>query len=377
MFSFAGICIYGGAKTWIHGWRYALISGSQNLDDYESEIVCDDRYCKAYMNSRSNGQRYQVHRGYEIDGIISQPFTGFFGKEKFYERYDFLTKKWKSRKDDIWVSTFAKCGTTWTEQIIMLLLHCDGDPSKLPPNSQNSYIPGTKTPGKVWALHDIAIDNGGGETKHKHKLKILTLNEFESLPFRRIMKSHCVYNQFPGLDDGKIAEGVKVVLTARNCFDACVSLYHFHDKFQNGVPFDAFARAYAEGVVEDGCWFNWYKQWGKQQALQPDHILIVYFEDLKKDPGAQVRRIADFLGVEYSEALVDRVIAGSSFKTMKSRSENPDKFFRGGRIGDNKKYFSPEMKRAFTELLCQSGLGDFPLRYKEDLLSIISNSQSV
>merc|ERR1719471_2723695 len=106
------------------------------------------------MKSKKSGRKYEIHDAWVIDDIPSQPFSGLASGEEFFSRYEFLTRSWKCRENDVFVSTFAKCGTTWTEQIILLLM-CDGDPSKLPPSSQNDYVPGSNSPGKVWPLHSL------------------------------------------------------------------------------------------------------------------------------------------------------------------------------------------------------------------------------
>src|SRR5689334_23125500 len=50
---------------------------------------------------------------------------------------------------DIIVTTFPKCGTTWTEQVILLLLN-NGDGEKLNSATKNTYIPNTNKAGKIW-----------------------------------------------------------------------------------------------------------------------------------------------------------------------------------------------------------------------------------
>lgn len=53
-----------------------------------------------------------------------------------------LDRKIVYRDTDILVVSYPKCGTTWIEQCVLMLLH-DADASKMNPAFKNVYIPGT------------------------------------------------------------------------------------------------------------------------------------------------------------------------------------------------------------------------------------------
>lgn len=97
------------------------------------------------------------------------------------------------------------------------------------------------------------------------------------------------------------------------------------------------------------------------------NMLIIKFEDMKKDLPAMVRRTADFLGKTLSEEQVDKLCDHLSFQNMKSnRAVNLDailersfgksfleqtnlRFIRKGEVGDWKNYMSDDLSRRFDQ----------------------------
>ena len=70
-------------------------------------------------------------------------------------------------------------------------------------------------------------------------------------------------------------------------------------------------------------------------------ILIVRFEDLKKDPIKELKRISAFAGIERSERTYSSAVAGNSLQMMKNKEDKfgsdnkmqPENFFRKGKEG--------------------------------------------
>ena len=52
---------------------------------------------------------------------ISDGENFFILTQKYADKYLEKIKKFKVYEDDIWVVTFAKCGTTWTQEMVRLL----------------------------------------------------------------------------------------------------------------------------------------------------------------------------------------------------------------------------------------------------------------
>jgi hypothetical protein len=116
-------------------------------------------------------------------------------------RWDSLRTKLKGalRPEDIVVSTYPKCGTTWTEQVALLLLN-DGDTSVLNPATKNSFNPETQI-GKIW--FEAMVDTpgrgprGGGDSG-RGEFQTIKSTDFSQLLSPRLIKTHNAVSLFVG-----------------------------------------------------------------------------------------------------------------------------------------------------------------------------------
>jgi len=86
-------------------------------------------------------------------------------------------------------------------------------------------------------------------------------------------------------------------------------------------------------------------------------MLIVKYEDLKKDPLHEMRRFCQFAGLERDDALLEAAVANASFEKMREREARlgfgrqhwpQDQFFvRKGQIGSHKEELSPKLLEKF------------------------------
>jgi hypothetical protein len=103
-------------------------------------------------------------------------------------------------------------------------------------------------------------------------------------------------------------------------------------------------------------------------------VLIVSFKSMKQDLRGTVVKVAAFLGIQASDALVDEVCRLSSFEYMKKNDHKyaigqlvpwrkPGAMIRSGRQGGSSEMLSPERQREvdhhFMAELQQLG-SDFP-----------------
>ncbi len=280
---------------------------------------------------------------------------------------EWLRTNTKLRPTDVVVACYPKCGTTLTEQIVLLALN-GGDAASLDPLSKNAknYLKDEAAIGKVWpeACLRPDTDQTGGD-KGKEEFVPMTRSAFDALPAPRVIKTHARVRNLLGNEGGGLVEGAKYVICTRNPFDACVSAYYhaWHPK-NSGWPFDAWAEAWLESDQwsPNSSWFRWHTEWRDTHASNQSQCLWLWYEDLVSNPDYWARKVAHFVtGVEPDDELVSKLVQGASFEKMKqhaSRSENASRLnssdhLRVGKTGTWRDHFAPYpgLEEKFREVL--------------------------
>lgn len=254
---------------------------------------------------------------------------------------DLIEKEFIPKDGDVFVVTYPRSGTTWTEQIVHLLL--------------NNGVQGEQriTDAVPWLETLPHRPNG--------------MHEFlKTMPKRRPFTSHLPYPLIPRLKK----TNAKIIYVARNPKDVAISTY-FHNQSKGGYEgtWEEHFELFLKNDVGFGPYFDHVLPWW--QASQKDkRILFMKYEDMKLDSVGNITRLAAFLDLQVDSQLIDKVVALSSFKSMTSNeSTNFDwvpqkadkpRHFRKGDIGDWRNHFSVEqsqqMDALFMEKLKGTGL---------------------
>jgi len=152
-----------------------------------------------------------------------------------------------------------------------------------------------------------------GEVQDKEGIFLKIL---DTLPNPRIIKSHLPMTLLPP----DILESTKLVYVARNPYDVCVSFYHFarllKDMNYSGT-FDQFAKRFMEGKMLDlPFWDHVYEAWNKRSH---PNLHFIFYEDLKKDPYAEIVKLNTFLETNLTAQQMNNVMKFTSFSEMKKR----------------------------------------------------------
>ena len=252
-------------------------------------------------------------------------------KEEFFDALSYQAKD-----DDLFISTYPKNGTTWTQQIIYLIQH-------------DAESPAT---GEQFGASSVYLEQRGRKAA-------------ESIVKPGCIKTHVSPILAPW------NEKAKYIIVIRNPKDVAVSYYYhtrgkIHFKFENG-SFDDFFDLFIAGLVEYGDYFEFIHAWSAKRHLP--NVLILTYECMKADVAEAIRRIAHFIDaekygskVDSDSHFVDRIISQSSFDFMKqkysedfaARSTEDFHFFRKGVVNDWKCMLSEEQNERIT------------LRFKEE-----------
>jgi aryl sulfotransferase len=225
------------------------------------------------------------------------------------------------REGDIVVATYAKTGTTWTQQIVGQLI-LNGDDSAL--FEASPWID----------FRAVPLE--------------LVLGTVEAQTHRRFVKTHLP------LDALVFSPQAKYLYIGRDGRDVAWSLYNHHAGFtpmaydminhimgRVGPPLEApkgdevdYFREWLDGGgLPLGVSF-WEHVQGWWDARHLPNVLLVHYNNLKADLPGQMRHIARFLGVEIDEAKLPAMVEHCSIdymrRTASQKSPILDMVFQGG-----------------------------------------------
>ena len=175
----------------------------------------------------------------------------------------------------------------------------------------------------------------------------------QNIPHPRLLKTHLPARYF--LEQIK-NENVTVIVGIRNPKDTLVSFYHFYRIMVDYGLFpgtwDEFFELYRDDHLMYGDYFSWYEGW--MPFKDNAKVMFVRYEDMKRDLGQEIRKIAAFLGKNLSDETIYQITQHGQFSRMKDNAMVnytifPDivkteisPFMRKGVVGDWKNYFNKE-----------------------------------
>ncbi len=218
------------------------------------------------------------------------------------------------RDDDIVIATPPKCGTTWMQRIVSLLVFQSAAP-----------VP----------LHEISpwVD-----CRFMMPLEAM-IPMLEAQRHRRFVKSHLPFDALPVFDE------VRYIHVARDGRDACMSM---HNHAMNYTPdmlaqFSAigrgdetigkpmpplakdpgqFFRDWISGGEEahGGHFFETETSYWAERGLP--NLLLVHYNDLKADLDGEMRRISAFLDIPVNEEIWPALVDAARFENMKAQGRD-------------------------------------------------------
>jgi aryl sulfotransferase len=252
------------------------------------------------------------------------------------------------RDDDVVVATWAKTGTTWMQQIVSQLIFR---------GAEGHSLMGTAP----WVDMAFAMP-----------IEPL-IAMLEAQTHRRSLKTHLP------IDTLVYSPKAKYIYVGRDGRDAIWSLHNHHFNFTDqalemmnnrpdriGPPLERptndvvqYFREWLdseEGQTDSSFWafFDHIQGWWNYRHLP--NLLIVHFNDLKRDLPGQMKRIAKFLDIEIEESLWPTLVEHCTFDYMKNKAEvlGPDgeAIFKGG----SKTFINKGTNGRWRELLTSADL---------------------
>ncbi|KAL8217506.1 hypothetical protein R6Q57_020879 [Mikania cordata] len=275
---------------------------------------------------------------------LKNRFT-LYKHEDVWNSKDFLEGKllaqqrFKADPSDIFLCSFPKTGTTWLKALVFAIitrekfnestspllnnlphdciLFLEKDPEKIEENRKNSFFPPINT--------------------HIH---------YHSLP-KSILTSNC-----------------KIVYIYRNMKDVLVSYYHFVRQIVKlqieDAPFEEAFDEFCKGILNFGPYWDHILGYWKASLEKPEIFLFIKYEDMKKYPTTNVKKLAEFIGhpftIEEEKAgVIENIIKLCSFENLSNLEVNKSGNHRAGttQMIENRLFFrkaeDEEWKNYFTE----------------------------
>ena len=225
-------------------------------------------------------------------------------------------------KNDTFLASFPKSGTTWLLNIVYHIMREIEEHQKV-----DDMIP--------WLDCD------------PYNIKIAGS--------RRYFKTHVPLSWLP------YDENAKYIYIARNPKDVAVSFYYFIESMQdqvvgckngNNINMESFIDFFADGKVLYGSWWSHVSEW-YQASLSCNNILFLTYEELSKNLEKEITKISLFLGKKIDHKVLKDIAYKCTFSHMKNDGQSSmahcRNFWRKGICNDHVNFFSKHQIQIFNE----------------------------
>ncbi|XP_053376099.1 sulfotransferase 1B1-like [Mercenaria mercenaria] len=241
----------------------------------------------------------------------------------------------KCREDDILLTSYPKTGTNWLWEMLVMVI------------AKSSKVT--------------------GDTKHLGMIEGVPAELTEGMQSPRLLNTHLKIKYFP---KGVFEKKIKAVLLVRNPKDVAVSFYNHTyglKPYEYDGKFENYVQMFMRGETDYGSYPEYLREWQTFIRENPDFpVLVLYYEDLKRDCLCEMKKVCTFLEIDANEDLLKQIVDNCNIdKLRQSKTDSmPEEMkqhfltnilkkdfsiYRKGQVGDWKNWFTVAQNEMFED----------------------------
>ncbi|KAL5275453.1 hypothetical protein ACFFRR_001369 [Megaselia abdita] len=304
----------------------------------------------------------------ERDGFVQVGPSKYFFPKQFKKNAESYYN-FQARPSDIWVSTFPRSGTTWTQELVWLIgNNLDFEraknellTSRFPFFEFNTFMhPQVK--------QELLQANKYDEEHQNfiHRISQSIIPYLDGMSEQRFIKTHLPLSLMP---PSVFQENSKIIYVARNPKDVALSYYHLNRlyKTQGYIgEFEFYWRIFKTGL---NAWLPYWdhleEAWGRRTD---PNILFIFYEEMNNDIRKTINRISSFMGRSYSKEQVEQLaehlniksfkcnnsVNGLEMRKVKILNEREGDFIRNGIINGSDYELTPELQKEMNKWISEN-----------------------
>ena len=216
---------------------------------------------------------------------------------------NWLKNNFITNEKDIFVDTYAKCGTTLCIKLVYQIYKsigkiCDGA------SAEDMSDPWNAVP---WIEVDVSQELVNNNNNKPNKF-IKYINESNNRKNNiRIWKSHAPWVNFPAKN---INNNSKIIHVTRNPKDVVCSYFNFFQKepfVEYKGDFNTLFEWFCDGSVVHSNFWDFELAWYRASQKNDKQILWITFEEIVRIPHVAIKKVANFLNVELNDNQINNV----------------------------------------------------------------------
>ncbi|KAF8038019.1 hypothetical protein BT93_B0771 [Corymbia citriodora subsp. variegata] len=270
-------------------------------------------------------------------------------------------RHFKAKDNDIILASQPKTGTTWLKALVFSIVNRHRfNPSNTPLLASN--------PHELVPFLEFTLYANNAKPN---------LDDF---PKPRIFSTHLPYSCLP---ESMKRSNCQVIYISRSPLDTVVSSWHFFKSLvrsenQPERSMEEHFETFCRGITGFGPFWDHTVGYWNESLEKPHKVLFLKYEDLKEDVVAQVKKVAEFVGLPFSlgeekEGVAQEIAETCSLRKLKDLEVNKTgkfmpnfenrSYFRKGEVGDWVNYLSPPMVACLRRIM-EEKMSPFGLEFK-------------